>query len=90
MNHLAVDTFTDVPVVCLAWVPSHPTLRGIPLDPVPAAAVALRAANGEATNVVGFIDYSITLIEITRTVIALAVPAFGPDIRVSYLTSERA
>ena len=52
-----VDTATDVPVFSLAWVRSHPTLRGIPLNRVPPAAVALRAANGEPIKVVGFIDF---------------------------------
>ena len=80
VNHITVGTSTDVLVVCPAWVRSHPTLRGIPLDPVPPAAVALRAPNGEPTNVVRFIDFPFTLSEITRTVTALAVPSLGPDL----------
>ena len=79
VNNITVDTATDVPVVSLAWVQSHPTLRGIPLNTVPPAAVALRAANGKPINVVRFIDFSLTLSELTRTVTALVVPSLGPD-----------
>ena len=78
--NITVDTATDVPVVSLAWVRSHPTLRGIPLNPVPPAAVALRAANGEPINVVEFIDFLLTLSEFTRTVTALVIPSLGPDL----------
>ena len=78
MINITVDTATDVPVVFLAWVRSHPTLRGISLNPVPPAAVALRAANGEPINVVGFIDFPLTLCELTRTVTALVLPSLGP------------
>jgi len=80
VNEITVDTATDVPVVSLAWVRSHPTLRGVTLNPVPASAVALRAANGEPINVVGFIEFSLTLSEITRVVTALVVPSLGPDL----------
>ena len=75
-----MDKATDMPVVSLAWVRPHPTLRGITLNPVPPAAVALRAANGELINVVGFIDFALTLSELTRTVTALVVPSLGPDL----------
>ena len=80
VNNITVDTATDGPVVSLAWVRSHPTLRGIPFNLVPPAAVALRAANGEPINVVGFIDFPLTLSELTRTVTALVVPSLGPDL----------
>lgn len=46
-----VDTATDVPVVSLAWLRTHPTMRSVPFKPVPPAAVALRAANGEPIHV---------------------------------------
>ena len=77
VNSITVDTATDVSVVSLAWVRSHPTLRGVPLDPIPPAAVALRAANGEPINVVGFIGFPLTLSELTRTVTALIVLSLG-------------
>ena len=51
VENITVDTATDVPVVSLAWLRSHPTLRTVPLKPVPPAAVALRAANREPINV---------------------------------------
>ena len=57
VNNITVDTDTDVPVDSLAWIRCYPTLRGIPISPVPPAAVALRAVNGEPNNVVGFIDF---------------------------------
>ena len=40
----------------------------------------LRAANGDPINVLEFIDFSLTLSEITRTVTALVVPSLGPDV----------
>ena len=55
-------------------------MRAVPLKPVPPAAVALRAANNEPFKVVGFIDFPLTLSEITRTVTALVVPSLGPDL----------
>ena len=80
VNDITVDTATGVPVVSLAWLRSHPTLRGVPLKPVPPAAVTLRAANGEPINVLGILDFPLTLSKITRTVTALVVPSLGPDL----------
>ena len=80
VNDITVDTATDVPVVSLAWLRSHPTLRGVPLKPAPLAAVTLRAANVEPINVLGFLDFPLTLRKITRTVTALVVPSLGPDL----------
>ena len=57
LSNITVDTATDEPVVPLAWVRSHPSLRGIPLHLAPPAAVALRAANGEPINVVGLLIF---------------------------------
>ena len=59
---------------------SHPTLRSVLLKSVPPAAVALYAANGEPINVLGFVDFPLTLSEITRTVTARVAPSLGPDL----------
>ena len=80
VNNITVDTAIDVPVVSLAWLWSHPTLRAVPVKPVPPAAVALRAANAEPIKVVGFVDFPFTLSEITRTVTALVALSLGPDL----------
>ena len=80
VKDITVDTATDVPVVSLAWLRSHPTLQSVPLKPVPPSAVALRAANGDPIHVLGFIDFPLTLSRITRTVTALVVPSLGPDL----------
>ena len=80
VKNITVDTATDVPVVSLTWLRSHPTLSSIPLKSVPRSAVALRAANGEPINVLGFIDFPLTLGDLTRTVTALVVPSLGPDL----------
>ena len=45
----------------------------------PRAAVALSAANGSAINVLGFVDFSLTLGGSTSTVTALVVPSLGRD-----------
>lgn len=79
VSNITVDTATDVSVVSLPWLQSHPTLRNAPLKPVPPAAVSLRAANGSPVEVKGFIDFPIRLCGMTRTVTALVVPSLGPD-----------
>ena len=67
-------------MVSLAWLRPQPTLRSISLEPIPPAAVALRSANGEPINVLGLVDFPLTLSEITRMVTALVVPSLGPDL----------
>ena len=79
VTNITVDTATDVSVVSLAWLKSHPSLRSVPLKPVPHSAVSLRAANGLPLDVLGFIDFPLTLGGITCTVTALVVPSLGPD-----------
>ena len=79
VDNVTIDTATDVSVVSMEWVRSHPTLRNVPLKPVPPAAVALNAANGSPINVLGFIEFSLTLGGATCTITALVVPSLGPD-----------
>lgn len=77
--NVTVDTATDVSVVSLSWLKSHPSLRSTTLNPVPPSAVSLRAANGLPIHVLGFIAFPLTLGGITCTVNALVVPSLGPD-----------
>lgn len=79
VDNITIDTATDVSVVSHEWLKSHPTLRRVKLKRVPPAAVALSAANGSAINVLGFVDFSLTLGGSTCTVTALVVPSLGPD-----------
>ena len=76
---IIVDTATDVSVVSHASLKSHPTLRSVIIQSVPPTTVALRAANGSPLNVLGFVDFSLTLGTITYDVEALVVPSLGPD-----------
>lgn len=79
VENITIDTATDVSVVSLGWLKSHPSLREIPHKSVPRTAVALSAANGSPINVFGFLDFSLTLGGMTRHVTALVVPSLGPD-----------
>ena len=79
MPEITLNTAADVSVISHAWFMSHPTLRAITIQPVPHAAVALRAANGSPLNIRGFVIFSLTLGTITHDVEALVVPSLGPD-----------
>ena len=75
---ITVDTDTNVSVVSHVWLMSHPTLRYVTIQPVPPTAVALRAANGSPSNVLGSVVFSLTLGTITHDVESLVVPSLGP------------
>ena len=79
VSEIILNTAADVSVVSRARFMSHPTLRAITIQPVPPAAVALRAANGPSLNILGFVFFSLTLGAITHDVAALVVPSLGPD-----------
>ena len=81
---ITVDTDTNVSVVSHVWLMSHPTLRYVTIQPVPPTAVALRAANGSPSNVLGSVVFSLTLGTITHDVEALVVPSLGPDSIILY------
>ena len=57
----------------------HPTLCKARVETVPPSCMSLSAANGSSLEILGFIELSLTLGDITRRLDALVIPSLGPD-----------
>ena len=79
VSDLTIDTAADVPCISASFIQSHPSLRKLPLKPVPPGAIQLNSADGSALEILGYIRFNLTLGDITLPVEALVLPNLGPD-----------
>ena len=79
VSGLAVDSTSVITCVSLLFFKQRPTLCKARVEAVPPSCMSLSAANGSSLEILGFIELSLTLGDITCRIDALVIPSLGPD-----------
>ena len=76
---MTIDTARDITCVSLLFLKRYPTFYKSMTKTVPPSCMSLSAANGSPLEIMGFVNLSGTLGDITRRIEALVIPSVGPD-----------